>query len=93
MSMYCGGHGHQLPCPECAQNLQRRLAREAAERKGFELYFSAAWLQRDGDTYKDVHADLWEGWRARGEWDGTTEAGTDLPHGASEPDSNGTSLL
>jgi hypothetical protein len=37
----------------------------ADERARFEQYFSAAWLMRDGDTYKDVHADLWEGWQAR----------------------------
>lgn len=38
------------------------------EREAFEMFFSAAKEQRDGDTYRDVHADIWEGWQARGEW-------------------------
>jgi hypothetical protein len=25
--MYCGGHGYTLPCPQCAANLARRLAK------------------------------------------------------------------
>lgn len=31
------------------------------EREAFEMFFSAAKEQRDGDTYRDVHADIWEG--------------------------------
>ena len=28
--MYCGGHGHPLPCPECAKNFANRKEAEQA---------------------------------------------------------------
>ncbi|MBN9410864.1 MAG: hypothetical protein J0H69_17100 [Burkholderiales bacterium] len=30
MTMYCPGHGETLPCSTCADNLARRIEREAA---------------------------------------------------------------